>query len=502
MKYIATWCPGNKPNILPSIYRWPITKGKLKFDKHCTIYDSLNLDAKALIGVSDTNQIILRVEGGHSAKDSYNFEIIDIVNNERQKLNAQGLKGKVVKHSGYFDNSYIGETKIRTGHGDDFKKPVQISIYSVKDGRLIEKSIDYLNDPWNQGLLLLDNMRFIGSKNEERILFSFYIHGTDQRKFSIMNPHNLTKPIDADELFKSEIENYNRKKTVKLMIPALNFATYPEVYSPFKELIFLPKIPFNILHTSNYYKWWNVKALINFKWNKYGKYYYYMIWAIYSIFMCCFAIVATISQNEISSSDQVILLNFTIFLGIFFIIIEIRQFLYDPKRYMTDFLNLFDIVALSLPIIISIIWLYEKTLSVWIITISTLLLEIKFLFFFLLLGIIVFAFAHSLHLLLRPTTEYSYDQPSYNNDINNPWNLVTRYKSISPDGVIATIEELQKCIRKYRSEHFEESSKPFIFPHIYKITELDAKTVNEKLNDLDERLKDLDIKLNNLIVTH
>ncbi|CAG8810792.1 10531_t:CDS:1, partial [Racocetra persica] len=46
------------------------------------------------------------------------------------------------------------------------------------------------------------------------------------------------------------------------------------------------------------------------------------------------------------------------------------------------------------------------------------------------------AFAHSLHLLLRPTTKYSYDQPSYNDDINNPWNLVTRYKSISSNGVI------------------------------------------------------------------
>lgn len=314
MKYIATWCPGNKLDILPSIYRWPITKGKLKFDKHYIIYDSINLDAKALIGVSDMNHIILRVED--FVKDSYNFEIIDIVNNKRQKLNSQGLKGKVIKHSGFFDKSYsefcneisflengdlaiikdrpvyrayifnfnekhqwkckcsielptyykcsvspkgkllvllrlpfvimqwdlitlkyemryvldwnlynsrkrlqmclnndnsllsVGETKIRTGHGDYYKKPAQISIYSVKDGLLVNKSIDNLNDPWNQGLLLLDNMRFIGSETEERLLFSFYIDGTDQRQFSIMNPHNLTNPIDAKELFKSEIENY------------------------------------------------------------------------------------------------------------------------------------------------------------------------------------------------------------------------------------------------------------------------------------------------------
>ncbi|CAG8847977.1 21416_t:CDS:2, partial [Racocetra persica] len=102
MKYVATWCPGNKPDVPPSVYRWPITKGKLKFDKHYIIYDSLNLDAKALIDVSDTNHIILRVERDYS----YNFEIIDIVNNEIQQLNSHGLKGKVVKRPGFFDNSY------------------------------------------------------------------------------------------------------------------------------------------------------------------------------------------------------------------------------------------------------------------------------------------------------------------------------------------------------------------------------------------------------------
>ncbi|CAG8605553.1 12595_t:CDS:2 [Gigaspora margarita] len=77
MKYIATWCPANKQDILPSIYRWPITKGKLKFDKHYIIYNSINLDAKALIGVSDMNHIILRVED--FVKDSYNFELSEVI---------------------------------------------------------------------------------------------------------------------------------------------------------------------------------------------------------------------------------------------------------------------------------------------------------------------------------------------------------------------------------------------------------------------------------------
>ncbi|RIB19854.1 hypothetical protein C2G38_2035725 [Gigaspora rosea] len=51
-------------------------------------------------------------------------------------------------------------------------------------------------------------------------------------------------------------------------------------------------------------------------------------------------------------------------------------------------------------------------------------------------SILVLAFAHSLHILLRPTTEYSYNQPSYTKDINNPWNLVSTYQFISSNGTV------------------------------------------------------------------
>ncbi|CAG8599571.1 3090_t:CDS:2, partial [Racocetra persica] len=53
-------------------------------------------------------------------------------------------------------------------------------------------------------------------------------------------------------------------------------------------------------------------------------------------------------------------------------------------------------------------------------------------------GFIIFAFAHSLHLLLRPATEVSLDYPSYSSDPNDPWNLVTTYNSITSNN---TIEE-------------------------------------------------------------
>ncbi|KAF0333017.1 transient receptor potential cation channel subfamily a member 1-like, partial [Gigaspora margarita] len=118
------------------------------------------------------------------------------------------------------------------------------------------------------------------------------------------------------------------------------------------------------------------------------------------------------------------------------------------------------LAAILVPTITSLIWLHDKAPSIWIITIAAFLLEIKFLLYFrvldyfgtyfaimigvaqkvfsflVVLGIIVLAFAHSLHLLLRPTSEYSYDQPNFNDDSNNTWNLVPTYQFISSNGTV------------------------------------------------------------------
>ncbi|KAF0509354.1 transient receptor potential cation channel subfamily a member 1-like [Gigaspora margarita] len=246
-----------------------------------------------------------------------------------------------------------------------------------------------------------------------------------------------------------------------LMIPSLGFATYPKDYS-YSELLYLDGNPFTLLlNTPDYYKWWNIKALINFKWNAYGRLYYFIMWAIYSIFMCCFLIVTTIPEDEISWNNKVILLSATIFFGLIHFIFEVRQFIHSPISFIANPLNWFDLVAILVPTITSCIWIYDKTASVWIITIAAFLLDIKFLLFFraleyfgkyfaimigvaqkvfsflVILSIMVLAFAHSLHLLLRPTSKYSYNKPSYNNDTNNPWNLVSTYKFISSNGTIS-----------------------------------------------------------------
>ncbi|KAF0388236.1 nudt9 protein [Gigaspora margarita] len=257
----------------------------------------------------------------------------------------------------------------------------------------------------------------------------------------------------------SYFTNYSQK-TVRLIFPLLNFATYSQNYS-YYELLYLYDNSFTLLNETNYYKLLNIKALINFKWNTYGKYYYFLIWTIYSIFMGCFLILSTISKDEISRNTYIFLLIVIIFLGFFYFIFEVRQFIHKPIHYITSPWNWSDLAAILIPTIISITWLYNKTLPVEVIAIANLFLEIKFilyfrfvdrlgiyfaaiidvarqifLFFFCIVLFTVLAFSHSFHLLLRPTSKYSYNQPSYTNDINNPWNLVPTYQSILPNGTI------------------------------------------------------------------
>ncbi|CAG8508277.1 7240_t:CDS:2, partial [Scutellospora calospora] len=193
------------------------------------------------------------------------------------------------------------------------------------------------------------------------------------------------------------------RPTVKLMVPTANFATYSNDYSTWEELICPPTNFFISLNSPDQFKWWNIKALINFKWNTYGRFYYYVNWIIYTAFMLSFTIIATIPPDTITLVHSQVYQTISIILGFFFLTFEIRQFLFDPSTYLYSFWN----------------WIAQRIFS-----------------FIVVLGIMVLIFAHSLHLLLRPTSNYSYNQPSYTDDVNNPWNLAPRYQSILSNGTI------------------------------------------------------------------
>ncbi|RIB00292.1 hypothetical protein C2G38_2234837 [Gigaspora rosea] len=147
--------------------------------------------------------------------------------------------------------------------------------------------------------------------------------------------------------------------------------------------------------------------------------------------MGCFLTVATF-ETKLSKSVQMHLLIVTIILGILHLTFELRQFIHSPKHWVQDFWNYCG--AMLFPIITSFYWLLTSTIPIWAVTISTLLLELKFLSFFrnieiigayfamiigvaknafsflVILGFIIVAFAHSLHILLTQTTDLSNDQ--------------------------------------------------------------------------------------------
>ncbi|RIA99719.1 hypothetical protein C1645_811071 [Glomus cerebriforme] len=82
-------------------------------------------------------------------------------------------------------------------------------------------------------------------------------------------------------------------------------------------------------------------ALINFKWNTYGKYYYSIIWISFMVLLGCFTTAATISQQYIDEDTRKQLFIASIILGFIHLSFEIRQIIYDPIKWIKDYWNYF-----------------------------------------------------------------------------------------------------------------------------------------------------------------
>ena len=73
--------------------------------------------------------------------------------------------------------------------------------------------------------------------------------------------------------------------------------------------------PFTEVISRNIYKTWNGEAIINFKWNTYGKYYYAMIWIFFMALLGSFTAAATIPQKYINEDVRQQLFIVSIVLG-------------------------------------------------------------------------------------------------------------------------------------------------------------------------------------------
>ena len=120
-------------------------------------------------------------------------------------------------------------------------------------------------------------------------------------------------------------------------------------------------------------------------------------------------------------------------------------------------------ISYVLPIFVSLNYLITNETSTFLVAYSCLLLDFKFLSFFRILSdkynmyfsivlkvgkrlryfliflvVQIISFAHAFHILLRPTSPYSLEERTLNDDPNNPWNLVSSYYQISENGAIKT----------------------------------------------------------------
>ncbi|KAF0431419.1 wd-40 repeat protein [Gigaspora margarita] len=255
------------------------------------------------------------------------------------------------------------------------------------------------------------------------ISFLYKKFATSDLYIYIINSYPYKKIISIFSIFKPS----RIPPQIFLMFPFPNFATYDDEIENdgFLKNLFRPS-PSNFINIDNstFYNTWNGEALINFKWNTFGRKYYLVIWLVYLVFSSSFIIVATLS-DYISWPCQKILLIITTVLGFWHLLVEIRNFTFSYKDYFESIWNYLDLGAIISAIVTSIIWLINGSVSTGAITFTTLLLELKFIIylrfikyfgiylamimntadkvvaFLLLFGLIILAFAHSLHLLLR-----------------------------------------------------------------------------------------------------
>jgi hypothetical protein len=142
-------------------------------------------------------------------------------------------------------------------------------------------------------------------------------------------------------IFKKDKNNIVTVPTITFMIPYVNFVNYSKDYNWFLELIRPQSSPFTETINRNIYKTWNGEALINFKWNTYGKYYYAMIWTLFMALLGCFTAAATIPQQYINEDVRQQLFIASIILGSIHLFFEFRQFFYNITKWFYNFWNIF-----------------------------------------------------------------------------------------------------------------------------------------------------------------
>ncbi|GBC46124.2 hypothetical protein GLOIN_2v1841250 [Rhizophagus irregularis DAOM 181602=DAOM 197198] len=197
------------------------------------------------------------------------------------------------------------------------------------------------------------------------------------------------------------------KQKVIFVVPFPNYLTYPKDYNKFKEFFFIPKSnPFSqSLVNNDFYKTWNGEAIINFKWRVFA---------------------SSVSSKIISENKKELLLISSIILGLLHLSFEIRQFIWNPVRWILYLWNWIDLGAYLLPTVTSFYWIYTGNKNTRLLSISCLLLNIKFLLFFRVFE--RFGIYFAIIVGVGPNTGLD--------EIFNPWTSTPKYHRILENGEI------------------------------------------------------------------
>ncbi|KAF0412145.1 transient receptor potential cation channel subfamily a member 1-like [Gigaspora margarita] len=230
------------------------------------------------------------------------------------------------------------------------------------------------NYSFSQSELLTDDRLFFNELIEKHINNKFFL---------ILYGQKLVQDIIEEDEETLLRKLFNGTPQLFLMFPFPNFVAYDdnEENDNLLKKLFKPRSShFVNIDDLTFYSTWNCEALINFKWNTFGKKCYFAIWLIYIVFFGSFIIVATLS-HYISWPCQKILLIITTVLGFWHLFIEIRNITFSHKEYFESLWNYLDLGAIISAIITSIIWLINGSVSIGAITFTALLLELKFIIY-------------------------------------------------------------------------------------------------------------------------
>jgi hypothetical protein len=164
----------------------------------------------------------------------------------------------------------------------------------------------------------------------------------------ILSEFNLIDNFTTHELFSKVYFKvtgiFSKSKetpTTIFMNPYVKFVNYPKDYDRLSDFFKPQPSPFVETINRDIYKTWNGESLINFKWDKYGKYYYAIIWIVFMAFLGCFTVAATVPHIDDDVRSQLLITS--IILGFIHLIFEVRQFIYNPIKWVNDFWNIFGI---------------------------------------------------------------------------------------------------------------------------------------------------------------